>query len=388
MSNPISPEIFERAKRLTDLGDVDNLKLLIERHPDLCSAGNDDEIAPTFDNAILLYATSWPGGRPNGAAVVKLLVDAGADPMLRFKGDGESVLHWAASIESDIAIVDTLIDCGAAVDADGGVICDGTPLMNALYFGIRETAKLLLSKGAAIHNIICAAGLGRIDLIEQWYQGNGQYLRDAIRQSPNSPFGGDEILAERQAQTWSNRAVICALVCEQYHVVDWFIDHEFDINLIPDEIGWSCLHHAAYWGSLPMAMYLVSKGADLHITEENNATPADYAVGHVHPEVMNYLVDMGTELSLDKAAYYGRLDRVMAAYQQCDDAAGLLRFTIGNKGPVGKPIHDSIKKGRASIARYLIQKQPGLHHQPVDGQSAIDYARESDDQYWLSSLPD
>lgn len=308
--------------------------------------------------------------------------------MLRFKGDGETVLHWSASIETDIEIVEALIECGADVDAQGGVICLGTPLMNALFFGFIETGALLLSKGAFVDNIIIAAGLGRIDLLESWYQGSGQYLRDSTRTFALSPSDGDERLNEREAQTWTHRAVICALVCEQYHVVDWFIEHEFDINLIPDEIGWSCLHHAAYCGSLPMAMYLFSKGADLNGVEENNAVPADYGLGHVHPEVMNYLVDMGTTISLERAAHYGRLDKVMQEYAQCQDRARLLKSTIGNTGPVGKPIHPTIKRGRVAVAKYLIQKEPSLHHQLVDGRSAITFAEECDDQYWLSFIRD
>lgn len=388
MSEHFPEEAIEQAKMFIDQGDVESLRQLIEKHPTLCAARNDDEIPPTIDNSVLLYATSWPGGRPNGAAIAKLLVDSGADPMLRFNGDGETVLHWSASIEKDIEIVAALITSGADVDVDGGIICGGTPLMNALYFGFVKTAALLLSMGASIHNIISAAGLGRIDIIEAWHRGNGQYLRDSTRPSPQSRDEGDELLSEREAQTWTHRAVICALVCERYDVVDWFIEHGFDINLIPDEVGWSCLHHAAYSGSLPMAMYLVANGADLHIMEENNATPADYGVGHVHPEVMNYLVDAGTKLSLEKAAHYGRLDEVISGYEQCRDKARLLMLTIGNDGPVGKPIHVSIKKGRVAVARYLIQKNPDLHRQPVDGRSAISFAEESNDEYWLSGIAD
>lgn len=388
MTNKFSQNVFEQAKSFVDRGDVDGLRKLIEKHPTLCASRNDDKTPPTFDNAVLLYATSWPGGRPNGAAIAKLLVASGADPMLRFEGTGETVLHWSASIETDIEIVEALIDCGADVDVQGGIICRGTPLMNALYFGFIKTGELLLSRGAFVDNIIIAAGLGRIDILEFWHQGSGQYLKDSTRTSPHSPSNGDQLLTERVAQTWTYRAVICALVCEQYHVVDWFIEQGFDVNLIPDEAGWSCLHHAAYWGSLPMAMYLFSKGADLHVTEENDAIPADYGVGHVHPEVMNYLVDMGTNISLDRAAHYGRLDKVIRDYAQCDDKARLLMSTIGNNGPVGKPIHASIKRGRVAVAKYLIQKEPGLHHQLVDGKSAITFAEESDDQYWLSFIRD
>lgn len=306
--------------------------------------------------------------------------------MLRFNGAGETVLHWSASIEEDIEIVETLIDGGAEVDVLGAVICGGTPLMNALYFGFIKTGALLVNKGAFIHNLIIAAGLGRIDLIESWYQGSGQYLKDSTRITPQSLSDGEELLNERETQTWTYRAVICALVCEQYHVVDWFIEHGFDIDLIPDEAGWSCLHHAAYCGSLPMAMYLVSKGADLHVREENKVTPADYGYAHGHPEVMNYLIDMGTSTSLEAAAGKGRLDKVMRDYAQCDNRARLLTKTIGNTTDIGKPVHASIKRGRMAVAQYLLQKEPDLHHQLVDGKSVLSIAEENDDQYWLSLI--
>lgn len=136
MTNKLSQDVFEQAKICIDQGDVDSLRLLIEKNPMLCASRNDDQPPPTFDNAVLLYATSWPGGRPNGAAIVKLLIDSGADPMLRFNRVGETVLHWSASIETDIEIVETLIDEGADVNVHGGIICGGTPLMNALYFWI------------------------------------------------------------------------------------------------------------------------------------------------------------------------------------------------------------------------------------------------------------
>lgn len=378
--------MFEQAKGFLDQGNVNGLKQLIDKHPTLCASRNDDKVPPTFDNAVLLYATSWPGGRPNGAATVKVLIDSGADPMLRFQGAGETVLHWSASNEMDGELVEALIDNGADVNIDGGIICGGTPLMNAMYFGFTRTGALLVSKGAWIDSLIIAAGLGRIDLIESWYRDDGKYLKDAVRISPQSPSFGNELLGERATQTWIYRAVISALMCHQYHVVDWFIDHGFDVDLIPDEAGWSCLHHAAYSGSLPMAMYLVSKGADLETKEENKATPADYGAAHGHPDVMNYLIDMGTITSLDAAAGKGRLDKVMQGYAQCDYRARLLMRTIGHTTDIGKPIHASIKRGRMEVARYLLQKEPDLHHQLVDGKSVMSIAEEKGDQDWLAFI--
>jgi len=38
----------------------------------------------------------WPGYFPNGAQIVRMLIEAGADPSARSPGD-EAQLHWAAS---------------------------------------------------------------------------------------------------------------------------------------------------------------------------------------------------------------------------------------------------------------------------------------------------
>lgn len=62
MTSGVSQEVFDQAKSLIDLGDVDGLKKLIDKHPLLCGARNGDAEPPTFGNAVLLYATSWPGG--------------------------------------------------------------------------------------------------------------------------------------------------------------------------------------------------------------------------------------------------------------------------------------------------------------------------------------
>ena len=68
---------------------------------------------------------------PNGPAVVRLLVEAGADPNARQPGD-ETPLHWAASSD-DADVAAALIDCGADINAPDGSI--GTPLANAVGYG-------------------------------------------------------------------------------------------------------------------------------------------------------------------------------------------------------------------------------------------------------------
>lgn len=108
---------------------------------------------------LLHIATDWPGNFPQVASSIALLVKAGADVNARFSGSHkETPLHWAASC-NDIAAIDALLDCGAATEADGGVIAHGTPLADAVAFGQWAAAKRLVERGARA-NLWQAAALG------------------------------------------------------------------------------------------------------------------------------------------------------------------------------------------------------------------------------------
>ena len=66
---------------------------------------------------VLLHVfTDWPGFFPNGPAVVKLLIAAGADPNVRTEGakneSGETPVQWAASSD-DVEVAEALIFGGA-----------------------------------------------------------------------------------------------------------------------------------------------------------------------------------------------------------------------------------------------------------------------------------
>jgi ankyrin repeat protein len=93
-------------------------------------------------------ATDWPGHFLSGAATVAALIEAGADVNARFHGPhAETPLHWAAS-SNDVEVLDALLDAGADIDADGGVIGGGIPLADARAFGQWQAAHRLVERGA------------------------------------------------------------------------------------------------------------------------------------------------------------------------------------------------------------------------------------------------
>ena len=111
------------------------------------------------DATALHVATDWPGYLPRAPAVVRALIDEGADEVdPRTDGPrGETPLHWAASNDdADVAAV--LIECGADIEAPSGSI--GTPLDNAIGYGCWQVARLLVASGAGVERVWQAAGLG------------------------------------------------------------------------------------------------------------------------------------------------------------------------------------------------------------------------------------
>ncbi|MER5728212.1 ankyrin repeat domain-containing protein [Streptomyces sp. NPDC002138] len=105
-----------------------------------------------------------PPGRPRRHPAARR---GGRRPAARFVGAHEETpLHWAAS-NDDVAAVDALVACGAAVDATGGVIGGGTPLADARAFGQWRAARRLLEHGARA-DFQDAAALGLLDRVEEF----------------------------------------------------------------------------------------------------------------------------------------------------------------------------------------------------------------------------
>lgn len=146
-------------------GDVLRLRTLLTEHPALSTARLGDDGPNGMSRTLLHVVTDWPGHFPNGADVVRLLVEAGADVNARFRGPHEETpLHWAAS-SNDVAVLDALLDLGADIEAPGAVIAGGTPLADARAFGNWETGLRLVERGART-TLTDSATLGLIDRVE------------------------------------------------------------------------------------------------------------------------------------------------------------------------------------------------------------------------------
>jgi ankyrin repeat protein len=166
-------------------GDVAGLKRLLDEHPELALARLGDNDPHGTSRTLLHVATDWPGHFPNGAAIVAVLVEAGADVNARFRGTHEETpLHWAASSD-DVEVLDALLDAGADIEATGGVIGGGTPLADARAFGQWRAAHRLVERGAQT-TLQDAATLGLIDRLQAAFADDPPPSRDEI----NAAFWG------------------------------------------------------------------------------------------------------------------------------------------------------------------------------------------------------
>src|SRR3954470_14026797 len=127
-------------------GALSDLARLLDEQPELADAriaGRRGGWRPP-----LHLVTDWPGYFPNGPAVVRLLIEAGADPSAPSDdGPSETPLHLDASSD-DVEVSAALIGGGAKIEAPGGSIAGGGPLANAVGYGCWHVARLLVERGA------------------------------------------------------------------------------------------------------------------------------------------------------------------------------------------------------------------------------------------------
>jgi len=175
------------------------------------------------------------------------------------------------------ALLELLIRRGADVNFH-----NGGPLIGALYYGEFEAARFLVEHGARV-DLIAAAGLGRIDLMQRFFRPGGEIGDDAhtlvhYGQKASRPQSTDAILG-----------VALTYACLGGHraAVEWLIAHaasasertQFDHEATP-------LHWAALHGHREVCEALLIAGASRSVRDSSfQSTPAGWAQHNGHVEL-------------------------------------------------------------------------------------------------------
>lgn len=317
-------EPFRTAFQAVKANDLDTFKQTLVSHPELA-------ITPgTNGNGLLHLAADF-----RRVEMVRLLLAAGADINMA-NNKGWTLLHAAACAAANgqtggqellITFIDLLLAVGADVTAEAHG-AGGTPLMQALFWGRRLQAERLAQEGIYPYNLRTAAGLGRLDLMSNFFNPDGSLKPEAGQKRefhrPHSGFppwtprddrqeildealvyaaksGRAHVLGYLQAQgadidgePYNGTALFWAVSCEQIETVRWLLDHGADVHHIASfggEKNITALHIAAWGGHLEPAQVLLQYGAEATYHEPRyGSSPVGWADHMGHHQVRDYLL--------------------------------------------------------------------------------------------------
>jgi hypothetical protein len=271
-------------------GDLAGLERRLRADPALVHArvpGAGPHYEGYFHEATLLHHVAGnPTIRPLPAQIVdvaRLLLDLGAEiDALTHAGPCQpDDIGWttlglaatsAAAREHGVqrALLELLVERGADVDHP-----QGGPLIGALYYDEQDAARWLLERGARV-DLIAAAGLGRVDLMERLIDTpDAHTLIHYARKSPR-PTERTDVLG---------LALLYAANGGHLDAARWLIEHGAEARPRPPfHDGVTPLHGAALRGHEALVELLIAHGADLTARDGNfDSTPAGWAThaGHV-----------------------------------------------------------------------------------------------------------
>lgn len=254
---------FEEAADAIIGGDRATLEQLLEENPDLVHARS-----PRQHRATLLHYVAANGVEnyrqvtpPNIVEIARLLLDAGAkvDAEADMYGGGAATLGLVmtsahprrAGVQNGLA--DLLLEHGARIDPGSVQSCLGN--------GCPEAAEYLARRGVSL-TLEEAAGIGRLDLVERYF--------DAPR-----------TLADADWRREVGDALMMAVWYERTDVVACVLDRGFDPAWKVRSHGESrtALHLAAYEGRVAIVELLLRRAAPVNVTDDvHGTTPLAWAL--------------------------------------------------------------------------------------------------------------
>jgi Ankyrin repeats (3 copies) len=269
-SSPVSR--FERAVDAVISGDAASLERELKESPDLVRARS----TRTHHSTLLHYVgangvESWRQRTPkNAVQIAEILFDAGSeiDATAEMYGGGCTTLGLVATschprdAGLQQPLIDVLLARGASIDARGagGGSNAGLIINSCLANGRPEAAEYLARRGAPL-DLEGAAGIGRLDLVQAFFNPDGRLKPPATLAQLKDGF------------TWA---------CEygQTAVVEYLLDHGVAVGeVLPRPHKQTGLHWAALGGHVDTVKALLKHHPPLDVKDASfDASPLGWAL--------------------------------------------------------------------------------------------------------------
>ena len=260
---------FEAAAEAVVTGDGAGLERLIRRQPSLARARSARVHRATLlhyaaANGVENYRQTTP---PNAVAIVELLLAAGAevDAEADMYGGGCTTLGLVAtSIHPERAgvqnaLLQTLIDRGAALDHPRGAGNNHLYVGGCLANGRSAAAEFLAARGAPL-DLEGAAGIGRLDVVQSYFDPDGRLKPHATVEEMHAAFGS-------------------ACAYGRIAVVEFLLDRGVPVDATLRRDGQMGLHAAALGGHAAIVALLLDHRAPVNAVEDRfKGTPLTWGL--------------------------------------------------------------------------------------------------------------
>jgi ankyrin repeat protein len=239
---------------------------------------------------------------------VRAVLDRGADPNARARGDGSAENAGCTGLIIEIknagriGVVRLLLSRGADVNATGGLYSNA--LQTATAHPREEQYKNELLKTL----LACGADVNA----------QGGYYGNALQ---GAAFRGDlgavELLLEHGADVNApggvyESALRAASVKGNVDIIRFLLEHGADTNAQGGEFG-NTLQAAAYWSNLETVELLMEHGADVNAQGGSYGSALQAASVKGHVEVVHFLLEHGADIN-GRGGCYGSALQAASAY--------------------------------------------------------------------------
>lgn len=145
-----------------------------------------------------------------------------------------------------------------------------------------------------------------------------------------------------------------------------------------DKSGKTPLHHAAAYGQMEIANYLVSNGADINVKDNNDYTPLQIAAYEGHKDLVAFLVSKGADVNTVNS--YGVCPIHRAIFGNNLD---IVKILVSNGADVNArtvygyaPIHEVTKFGQLDFVRFFVSNGADINIKGPFDYTPLHYAVE------------